>query len=340
LFFWLVVSSIVVGIGVCLEAPEATIALKRWYCHWKKKEVGPENERSLAIPASYLGLLLVIGGVAGEGIFEFLSSNAETALRAHDEQVLADTILEAGAAKDSAKKASDAAGEAKTKADAANTAAGEAQQKADSANATANGASVTSLRALSSAREADAKLDAVKRETEEIEERIAALGPRYSLLATGRSEAVKSLKPYAGQSIVITACQNSSFFESEQTSWRLLTILAGRGSAGWKGSLKPFPLCSPNGSVTIQGMIVLNSADAAESTRNAAKALNEALNKMKIISRVEEIPWTDFAKSINFFGAESPWGWIFNDPSLVVVVIGENLELDQKDLQRYATEPH
>jgi hypothetical protein len=56
-FFWLVMSSIIVGIGVCFEAPEATIALKRWYRHWRGKEVPPENEKSLAIPASYLGLL-------------------------------------------------------------------------------------------------------------------------------------------------------------------------------------------------------------------------------------------------------------------------------------------
>ena len=92
-FFWLVVSSIVVGIGVCLEAPESTIALKRWFRHWRREpDVPPEDERSLAIPASYLGLLLVILGVAGEGIFEALSSNAETTLRAHDEQVLGDTI--------------------------------------------------------------------------------------------------------------------------------------------------------------------------------------------------------------------------------------------------------
>lgn len=67
-FFWLVMSSIVVGIGVCLEAPESTIALKRWFRHWRKEtDVPPENERSLAIPASYLGLLLVILGVAGKG---------------------------------------------------------------------------------------------------------------------------------------------------------------------------------------------------------------------------------------------------------------------------------
>jgi hypothetical protein len=99
-FFWLVVSSILVGAGVCLEAPEATIALKRWYLHWiEAPDIPPENERRLAIPIEYLGLLLVILGVIGEGVCELGSSSAETALRAHDEQVLGETILAAGDAK-------------------------------------------------------------------------------------------------------------------------------------------------------------------------------------------------------------------------------------------------
>lgn len=97
-FFWLVVSSIVVGVGVCLEWPEADTDVKRWHRRWKGLAVPPENEKSLARPASYLGLLLVILGVAGEGLFESLSSHAETALRAHDEQVLADTLSTASIA--------------------------------------------------------------------------------------------------------------------------------------------------------------------------------------------------------------------------------------------------
>ncbi len=98
-FFWMVTSSIVVGVGVILEAPEATIALKRWFRLWRGKDVKPENEKSLVIPIAYLGLLLVVVGVAGEVVFEFLSSNAETAIREHDSRLLGAAELEAGQAK-------------------------------------------------------------------------------------------------------------------------------------------------------------------------------------------------------------------------------------------------
>ncbi len=133
-FHWLVISSIVVGIGVCLEAPEATIALKRWFLHWRGKEVSSENPKSLAIPASYLGLILVVAGVAGEGIFEFLASSADTAVRSHDEQVLADTIKEAGDAAASAKNAETAADDAKTKGAQAQASAADVGKKAEQVN--------------------------------------------------------------------------------------------------------------------------------------------------------------------------------------------------------------
>src|SRR5262249_30167887 len=108
-FHCLVGASIIVGVGVILEAPEATIALRRWYLLRKGKEVEPENEKSWVIPVSYVGLLLVVAGVAGEGIFEFLSSNAETKLRSHDEQILADTEGKFGQTKNSAEAAGKAA---------------------------------------------------------------------------------------------------------------------------------------------------------------------------------------------------------------------------------------
>jgi hypothetical protein len=94
-FGWLIKASILVGIGVALEAPEATIALKRWYRLRRGKDVEPANENSLVIPIAYLGLLLVVASVAGEGIFEFLSSRSETALRGHDEQILGETQKQA-----------------------------------------------------------------------------------------------------------------------------------------------------------------------------------------------------------------------------------------------------
>ena len=49
-FGWLVRASIIVGVGVILEAPEATIALIRWYRLRKGEDVEPANEKSLVIP--------------------------------------------------------------------------------------------------------------------------------------------------------------------------------------------------------------------------------------------------------------------------------------------------
>jgi len=98
-FHWLLISSAVVAIGVALEAWEATIMLKRWYRLKRGKEVAEPNEKSWAIPTSYLGLVLVVAGVVGEGVFEALVSKTDTALRAHDSQVLAQAETDAGDAK-------------------------------------------------------------------------------------------------------------------------------------------------------------------------------------------------------------------------------------------------
>ena len=139
-FGWLVKASILVGIGVVLEEPEATVALKRWYRLWRGKEVEAENEKSLLIPIAYLGLLLVVVGVAGEGIFEFLSSHSETALRGHDEQILAETESKFGQVKDSAEAAAKAAGQAEASASTADASAREASSKSGEAVTSAGNA--------------------------------------------------------------------------------------------------------------------------------------------------------------------------------------------------------
>jgi hypothetical protein len=132
-FHWLLISSAVVAVGVTLEIGEATITLKRWYRLWRGQEVAPVKETSWAIPASYIGLLFVIFGVVGEGIFEALVSNADTALRAHDSQVLARAVKDAGDAKSSSLVAADAAQHAKD-------ASGDAIQQSDKAKSAASNA--------------------------------------------------------------------------------------------------------------------------------------------------------------------------------------------------------
>lgn len=83
MFFWLVVASAVTGIGVIFEAPAELRELTRW---WKLKQA--KKKVGWRVPITFFGLVLVIGGIIGEGVFEWLSSDAETDIRAYDENML------------------------------------------------------------------------------------------------------------------------------------------------------------------------------------------------------------------------------------------------------------
>lgn len=111
-FKLLTYSSALVAVGCVLGIGETWTLLVRWARLKKGQPVEDENPTSWYVPAGAIGLLFVIVGVIGEGYFEVKVSNADTALRAHDEQILADAILSAGTAKDSAEAAAKAAGKA------------------------------------------------------------------------------------------------------------------------------------------------------------------------------------------------------------------------------------
>ena len=224
-FHCLVWSSIIVGIGVLLEGPEATIDLKRWYFHWKGKEVGPENPKSWAIPASYLGFVLVVGGVVGEGIFEFLSSNVETLLRAHDEQVLADTILRAGAAKYSADAAAIAAAGAEGSAGNATKIAHVARTEADSFEARIASANEKAASASEKAADAESHLADALRQTAQAEEELKRIRSPRSLINV--TELIAALEPLRGTEYTLNVSED---FESTQFVKVVDGIL---GQAGW-----------------------------------------------------------------------------------------------------------
>jgi hypothetical protein len=86
-FCWLLISGAVVALGCILEVWETYVSLVGW---WQRKKGQPheENETSWRIPMAALGLLLVIGGVIGETVFEGLVSNADAAIRTHESEVL------------------------------------------------------------------------------------------------------------------------------------------------------------------------------------------------------------------------------------------------------------
>ncbi|MGD0443606.1 MAG: hypothetical protein ABSA39_06685 [Edaphobacter sp.] len=134
MFFWLVVASAVTGLGVIFEAPGELHELTRW---WKLKRL--KKAIGWKVPITFLGLVLVIGGIIGEGIFEFLSADAETSIRAYDEKILGETIIQAGSAKESAEAAKKdaelargASSDAVVKAGKASTASAKALGEADS----------------------------------------------------------------------------------------------------------------------------------------------------------------------------------------------------------------
>lgn len=178
----------------------------------------------------------MIIGVIGEGAFEFLSSNAETVLRAHDEQVLADTIVRAGAAKDSADAAASAAGTAQIKADAANTTSEMAQ---DEANAVAGKAAELDRQLDATKNDLDAaKSQLATAEAAEKEEQQALINmstcltprviPQWKVIkgSTERS-LVDPLKPFARTNVVIEYIPD---FETRRAAFSILNVLQ---AAGW-----------------------------------------------------------------------------------------------------------
>ncbi len=241
MFFWLV-SSAITGIGVIFEAPAELHELGRW---WKLRRLG--KPIGWKVPITFFGLILVIGGIIGEGIFEFLSADAETAIRRHDEQVLGDTIIQAGDAKDSAKAAATdatiakgasagavtASGTALTLAATARSLAGGARQEADSltqeivdSKQQSADASAKAADAVSRLADAENRLaDATQKELA-AEEALRNIKMPRSLIRT--SEFVDSLKPFKGTEYVFV-----SVFQDEESMYLLRAIDDVLQKAGW-----------------------------------------------------------------------------------------------------------
>jgi hypothetical protein len=101
-FHWLLFASWAVAFGCLLEMGETFPAFIRWWRRKKRLPFKEEDPISWAIPASALGLLLIILGVVGEGIFEARVDTANTALQSHESQILSSAEAQAGEANEKA----------------------------------------------------------------------------------------------------------------------------------------------------------------------------------------------------------------------------------------------
>ena len=97
-FFWLFLMTGVVAVGVAFEAPDVFHEFNKWR--------RSNDSRKNWVPLwSLIGLILVIVGVAGEGIFEGAVGLTDTHLRNFDDSLIADTQLRASTAELDAAKA-------------------------------------------------------------------------------------------------------------------------------------------------------------------------------------------------------------------------------------------
>jgi len=258
-FFWLIASSMVVAVGVALEAPEATIALRKWFALRRGKTPKQDDEKSFVVPAAYLGLLLVIIGVIGEGLFEALASRAETALRAHDELILAQAIGKAGDAKKSAEEAAAAAAHAQ---DSANGAVLDAKQarttsqrsisEAENSLRTSGEASKAASDAMIISRKASEEAAVLERREQRLEEATAKaeMGINEQMAANFnsfnsylRGSGIRVLRPekLANNLKVLPKKTVEILFKSDDTEVDLFasSVYQGLHLAGWNASMRP-----------------------------------------------------------------------------------------------------
>jgi hypothetical protein len=228
----LLVSSAGVAIGCVLEIGETWTDFRKWL-KARKDTTASEEDRSWHKPMAALGLMLVILGVIGEGVAEGFASIAETALRAHDEKVLGDTIIKSGSAKDSADASAIAAGNAKlasdvavTKADRAVSSAKQASISAGKAIAEANTFEQGIVSARKEAADAVSRLADAERRLADSTQREAAAEARLSAIKTPRSlirlkELSEALKPFKGTVFTLNA-----FMDDESNKFSVVVAKA------------------------------------------------------------------------------------------------------------------
>jgi hypothetical protein len=300
-YFWLlVISTVVVLAGVILEEAEG------WMPYLKTLlPLQPLTEYRLIKKLAKFGWILICVGVMGEGVFEVLVANADTAIHRFDEALLNQARREAGDAAKSAKIAHD---------------------EADVVSRQAN--------------TIDKRLDAASIRLQEIEEDTLALSPRGRLLANGTDAFIAGLEPFVGQHVTIVACGVEDgerfslgsmllqFLRDAKWSWGkpgndrwaecptvspgtgLEIYFAGTGRAAqW---LEPYP-CRARSSTAIDGVEL------------AAKILCETLNKLKISTtayRVFQVPGA-LSNARNWTKSRgSPEEMVLQEPETIFLLVG------------------
>jgi hypothetical protein len=329
---WLVV------IGVALEV---VFVIWEYIEDWRDYEDLEDFKRGIIHPSekpsvrllllALFGSALIAIGVTGELRIGAKISSVETQIRkANDDRALLFS-KEAGDAKTSAKESASAASNAKAEADAVKT-------EAD--------ALVTRLAVASK------QLSAIEQDT-------LSQGPRWRVLDRGRTEFIKSLKPFVGQKSTILICGQT---DTERFSFETLLINLLR-EAGWASpGYQPWHECPM--SITGGNEIYFVSASAirtqwavpygcrgsssvptTEEVANAGRALCDALIKLRIsTSAFMEAPIQspqtkeqEIARANMFFAGgapSSPAALALEEPTTIFILVGPHAPMFENRQKR------
>lgn len=242
LFAGVVWSAIVVVIGVAMEGPEILHELwPRTFTFFATGSLGRIRRvgRWLKL-IGFVGWMLVVVGVAGEGIFEMLQNRAEGQLQTFNDILLADAQRNAGSARSSAVEAANAASRADSESD-------KATQASASAMALAGGLTDKITSANEKAADAVSRLAGAEQQLADATRREASAEEKLRWLKTPRTlrnaSALSSLlKQFEGTEYSFPTC----FAEDESISL-LKQIDAALHAAGWKRvAPSPVPMISMN----------------------------------------------------------------------------------------------
>jgi hypothetical protein len=246
------ISTKVVAVGLVGEAPELIYEIwtiiRRIIDKWKFHITFPEGHAPDWVKGvAFAGWILIVGGVVGEWYTADKANEADVSIQELNDNRLAETTVEAGIARDSAKEAKAELGEVSEEFDALKLG-----------------------------------MEDASRQLGKLGLGIRARTPRGELLTKVVPELTKQLAPFAGQRVEMFVCgQRETMRQEILDTWGAIAGMLEDKDAKWivgHGGFRYFDGCGAAQGLG-QGLMVYVSKRASRATMEAAKVLGEGLAK-------------------------------------------------------------
>lgn len=163
------------------------------------------------------------------------------------------------------------------------------------------------------------RLESASRQLIGLQKRLLTQGPRWRLLEAGKSEFVKTLRPFAGQRITFVRCGLMGGLEPSKLESDLRTFL-GDGGAGWVEGDGYWKKC--DSTWDFGGNLVVFGPSASDAVKDAAKGLGNILNTLKITTFTTQHTREHRQVDSIVFGDDSPFELTAKDPTVVFLLVG------------------